>query len=68
MTDALLAAVLEIAEAEEERLRAMRRALVEGDEAAALHLLRYHLGLVEGDDAAARDRAAPSEHRGAGRA
>lgn len=68
MTRALAAAALalRIAAAEEARLDEMRAALVEGDDARALRLLRRHLGL-EGEDAAS-DCAAPGEHRGADRA
>lgn len=68
MTDALLAAALDLAEAEEARLDAMRLALLRGHHAEALALLRRHLGLDEEDDATPSDRPGASQHRGAGRA
>jgi len=57
---ALAMLALRIAAEEEARLGEMRHALLDGDEARALRLLRRHLG-IEGEDAES-DSPATSEH------
>lgn len=66
---ALLAAALEVESERAEWLRAARAALLRGDEAAALRILRRLCGLDGGDgegDADRRDRDRPGEHGRAG--
>ena len=57
---AIIEATLEVARERRQQLDRIREALVRGDEASALHLMRIHVGIDDGEEES--DCADPGLH------